>query len=704
MAWAIGERILDNDFIVQGILGTGGMGVVYLVVAEPSGRPNRPYVVSGISYAAKRIRKLNDLQRETLISEIQNWRELPDHPHILPYRFFRQIDHDLVVFAEYAAGGSVADMIARDAPMTLQQALDVAIQSAEGLAAIHARGLVHQDVKPHNLLLHEDGRLVVADFGLAAVVSRMQEADRATGEVAVHGRTLAYASPEQHGGGNISAASDVWSWGVSILELFNGGPLNAPGAQAEAALTRRLRQGPLRAGAPPLPPGVSEILSRCFEQDPAQRWSDLYEVAQLLVDVYERDGETYPRSLSAVEVPADDGPDFERDSRWFAARRRLNDVDDFLFEEWDAAYERQDESRLDRLDELMQFLPKDTTAISADIGRSPAARAINALRMLRGARMCLQGLIALGREDLTLELADLDADLVDEHIHLGDQYGAREFAAERTQLLQKLAADGRSDVLPMLMSAIRQEAVLLDDTGNSADALSMLQKGIALGESLLSASASESSRSLAPALRDKLADELFTLFAEYGVVCLASRRAPEAVRSLRKAFSFQKATNAPIAPSMAAWAHIQLGNALDADADGSEEAISAYRSAVAILEAEPWETALLSTALLNEGITHMRRREFAAAESCIRRAVDIRAPAAEAPSWEERHDLAYALLTMSKALRGRHEFAAAEESADQALRLWEQLVEREGHVQLGQYQYEALMETAQAGAEIGFDG
>ena len=92
---------------------------------------------------------------------------MPEHPLLVACRFFRTVGDEVVLFAEFVEGGSLADWI-RDRRLTgLEQILDAAIPFAWGLHAAHELGLVHQDVKPGNALITGDGQVKVADFGLA---------------------------------------------------------------------------------------------------------------------------------------------------------------------------------------------------------------------------------------------------------------------------------------------------------------------------------------------------------------------------------------------------------------------------------------------------------------------------------------------------------------------------------------------------------
>ena len=154
--WSVGQGILD-DYVVERELGAGGMGKVYLLRSRSTGQP----------FAVKRAFLRNEDSRRNFLAELRTWIDLPEHPHLVACRFFRTVGDEVVIFAEFVEGGSLADWIRDRRLKGLEQILDVAIQFAWGLHAAHELGLVHQDVKPGNALMTGDGLLKVGDFGLA---------------------------------------------------------------------------------------------------------------------------------------------------------------------------------------------------------------------------------------------------------------------------------------------------------------------------------------------------------------------------------------------------------------------------------------------------------------------------------------------------------------------------------------------------------
>ena len=170
--WAYGKVLLE-DFVVKRHLGRGGMGDVHLVRSRSSGNP----------FAVKRILPKwiqNEDRRHKFLAELRTWIELPEHPNLAACRFFRTADGETLLFAEYVAGGSLEEWIRAAKLAGLEQILDVAIQFAWGLEAAHQRGLVHQDVKPLNVLMTPQGVPKVTDFRLGQGPDRHSRRRRAT--------------------------------------------------------------------------------------------------------------------------------------------------------------------------------------------------------------------------------------------------------------------------------------------------------------------------------------------------------------------------------------------------------------------------------------------------------------------------------------------------------------------------------------------
>jgi len=301
--WTTGELILD-EFVVEECFDTSGMGIVCKVRSQNTGE----------LFAAKRTRLCSPEELRNFLVEIQTWIDLPEHPYIAACRFFRTVRDVVVVFSEYVEGGTLGKWI-RDRRLTrLEHILDVAIQLAWGLSALHQAGIVHQDVKPENVLMTPQGVAKLTDFGLARACASAQDAtmvDREAGGVTFRGMTPAYCSPEQHLASlqlrrgtppwqvlRIGPLTDVFSWALCLLEMLAGSRSWNRGLNAARDL-KQLRDSGLSGGgqAATLPICLIDLLEDCLSSDPSDRPKTMIKVADSLRRIYHQQlGNEYPRS------------------------------------------------------------------------------------------------------------------------------------------------------------------------------------------------------------------------------------------------------------------------------------------------------------------------------------------------------------------------------------------------------------------------
>ncbi|HEY1176834.1 MAG TPA: protein kinase, partial [Phytomonospora sp.] len=307
--WRIGD-VIDDRYEITGVHQDGGMGLVYRVrhrswAAELAVKAPRPEV-----FAA---------DRGGFVAEAEAWVSLGLHPNVCGCHYVRLLDGVPLVFAEYVPGGSLRKWIEdgrlyRGGPAAAAaRVLDLAIQTARGLDHAHGRGLVHQDVKPANVLIDDDGTAKVTDFGLAKAravggVRRPDAPADASVLVSAGGLTPAYASPEQAMGLPLSRRTDVYSFAVSVLEMYTGGITWMSGSAAGHVLGDLRADGPGRPGPPPLPAGLGALLERCLRHDPAERPASMAEIADAIAAVYrDMTGTDHPRPVPvAAELRADE--------------------------------------------------------------------------------------------------------------------------------------------------------------------------------------------------------------------------------------------------------------------------------------------------------------------------------------------------------------------------------------------------------------
>jgi WD40 repeat protein/serine/threonine protein kinase len=300
--WKTGQ-VVAGLYEIKGVLGRGGMGIVHrahhrtwgLDLAVKSPRPRILERSGGVA----------NFEREA-----ETWVTLPLHPHIVSCYYVRRIDGVPRVFAEYVDGGSLQQWIDSGRLYTgghkaaAARIIDVATQFAWGLDFAHRQRLIHQDVKPANLMMTRDGLAKVTDFGLVRARplpggSGQGPAD--TVMVARAGMTPAFASPEQISGSPLTRRTDLWSWAVSVLEMFVGEVRWQVGAAAPEALGLYRSSGPDHPRLPPMPAAVGALLDRCLQTDPQKRPRDMAAVAGRLAAIYQEvTGQAYPRRLPAA--------------------------------------------------------------------------------------------------------------------------------------------------------------------------------------------------------------------------------------------------------------------------------------------------------------------------------------------------------------------------------------------------------------------
>ncbi len=284
--WSAGDVILGL-YEVKGVLGEGGMGRVYRV-------HHRGWDVD-LAVKSPRAEVLAAGGREAFVREAEAWAELGLHPHTVSCYYVRTLGGIPRVFAECVEGGSLHDWI-RDRRLyeggpnaALARILDVAIQFAWGLDYAHERGLVHQDVKPHNVMMTPDGSAKVTDFGLArsrATTAGVAAVPGGTLLVSSGGMTPAYCSPEQAARQPLTRRTDVWSWAVSVLEMFTGEVTWASGVAAPSVLEAYLDAPAEEPGLARMPTQVTDLLRTCFIREPDRRPRTMAEVATTLRQIY----------------------------------------------------------------------------------------------------------------------------------------------------------------------------------------------------------------------------------------------------------------------------------------------------------------------------------------------------------------------------------------------------------------------------------
>ncbi len=251
-------RTLAHYHIVQKI-GSGGMGEVWK--AEDS-QLRRAVALKFLSLDATGNQEI----RTRLIREAQAAASL-DHPNICAVHGIHEEGGETFIAMAFINGPSLAAKI-KERPLPIEEALDFAIQIAEGLQEAHENDIVHRDIKPHNVMLTVKGHVKIMDFGLASLAGRSK--------ITKSGATLgtpAYMAPEQLEGQEVDRRADIWALGCVLYEMLaQRSPFDAEYEQAIAYGILNTDPEPISAQRADVTPEVDRLLSKALAKDPAERY------------------------------------------------------------------------------------------------------------------------------------------------------------------------------------------------------------------------------------------------------------------------------------------------------------------------------------------------------------------------------------------------------------------------------------------------
>lgn len=273
--------LLGNRYEIISQLGGGGMALVYKARDTLLNRPVtvkilRPEYTSDEEFVS-RFRK--EAQAVAKLS----------HPNIVSVYDVGQEGNTHYIVMEYVEGRNLKQIIKEQGKLPVSQAIDIAEQICSGLQDAHEHGIVHRDIKPHNILVTDNGRIKVTDFGIAQIMSSITVTNSNTIIGSVH-----YFSPEQAKGGVTGAKSDIYSVGAVLYEMVTG-KVPFEGETPIAVALKHIQDQPLPPSRlnPQVTPDLERIIMRAMEKDVTMRYASAGDMARDL------------RRLSAIGAAGD---------------------------------------------------------------------------------------------------------------------------------------------------------------------------------------------------------------------------------------------------------------------------------------------------------------------------------------------------------------------------------------------------------------
>lgn len=262
-----GKR-LSGRYEILNRIGGGGMAVVYKAKDMSLHRNVAVKVLSeSLSNDSEFIRRFSrEAQAAASLS----------HPNIVNVYDVGRDGYTHFIVMELVEGPTLKQYIQEQGPLSVEEAAEIAIQICDGLSNAHENGIVHRDIKPHNILLGSNGRVKVTDFGIARAASSSTITQTGSVMGSVH-----YFSPEQARGGVITEKSDIYSLGIVLYEMLTG-QIPFDGDSAIAIALQHLQEPVVdpRSINPEIPDNIVKILLRSLEKDPEMRYTSVRAMMQ----------------------------------------------------------------------------------------------------------------------------------------------------------------------------------------------------------------------------------------------------------------------------------------------------------------------------------------------------------------------------------------------------------------------------------------
>ena len=321
-----GSRLHDR-YEIERVIGQGGVGIVYLAYdRELDGEPR----------AIKTIRPelLLDPRGARCIRDEAIAAQRLSHPNIVRYFHYDEWNGISYVVLEYVSGKTLADLLAEKESLSWEEFLSVSRHLCVGLSYAHEQGVIHQDIKPSNIFIGDDGTTKLADFGIARVAK--DATTRLTGQMPPG--TLLYMSPEALRGEHPKAASDIYSLGIVFYEMLTGNP---PFVRGDI-FRQHQEIEPRPIGG--IDSNQNRVIMRGLEKDPADRPASVQEYWR---DISAEAADTEPLGGRYGSRP-ENGQTKSKGSRWDNTFERFGEkMESFgdRVEEWGKQFEERFEHK-----------------------------------------------------------------------------------------------------------------------------------------------------------------------------------------------------------------------------------------------------------------------------------------------------------------------------------------------------------------------
>jgi tRNA A-37 threonylcarbamoyl transferase component Bud32 len=259
--------VIAARYEILGSLGSGGMGVVF--------KAHDRVLDERVALKLLRFSDLNERERVARFRSEARLARRIRHRNVCAIYDYGEDGDLLYISMELVEGRNLRSILREAGALAREEAFDMALEIAEGLAAVHEAGILHRDLKPGNIMVDGRGLARVMDFGIAK--SETEDATPLTGAGLLVGSPH-YMSPEQINGRKLDQRSDIYALGLVIYEMFAGRHV-FPSQTAHEVMKRHLEEEPLEGDdASRLPPGLAAVLVRALDKEPARRFASCGEM------------------------------------------------------------------------------------------------------------------------------------------------------------------------------------------------------------------------------------------------------------------------------------------------------------------------------------------------------------------------------------------------------------------------------------------